>query len=358
MSEKRALITGIGGQDGTYLSKFLLDKDYEVHGVVRRSSNHSNRNNLKHYLSEEEYVKLNIHEGDLADSIRMYGLVAEISPAEIYNLGAQSHVGTSFRGPQETLRVNTNGPLNLMEAIHAHGLSDRCRLYQASTSEMFGGTVGPQNEASTFMPSSPYAVSKQAAHSLVRIYRSGFDMFTCAGILFNHESPYRGHNFVTRKITMGLANIGVGKQELLELGNLDASRDWGHARDYVEAMWSMLQLDSPRDLVIGTDQSRTVRQFVQATLDRLSLEVEWRGHGVDEEVVCISVGNKQLTPHIQPGQTIIRVSRDFYRPLDDLNLCSDSSKAQKDIGWKTKTTFEQLVQEMVDSDLKLATQAS
>ena len=336
---KKALITGITGQDGSYLAEFLLEKGYDVHGVIRRSSV-DYRERIAHL---EGHPHFHLHYGDLSDSMSILSVVSTVRPDEIYNLAAQSHVQVSFDVPEFTADVDATGVLRVLEAVRLSGLKDTCRIYQASTSELYGKVEEvPQNENTPFHPYSPYAVAKQYGFWIVKEYREAYNMFCCSGILFNHESERRGETFVTRKITLAAARIAQGKQDKLYLGNLSSLRDWGYARDYVECMWLILQNDKPADFVIATGEQHSVREFCQLAFHDVGIELEFVGEGMNEK------GIDKAT-----GKTVIEVSPDFYRPTDVLNLCGDPSKAKRELGWNpTKTTFEQLVKIMVDHDMK------
>ena len=336
---KKALITGITGQDGSYLAEFLLEKDYDVHGVIRRSSV-DYRERIAHL---EGHPHFHLHYGDLSDSMSILSVVSTVRPDEIYNLAAQSHVQVSFDVPEFTADVDATGVLRVLEAVRLSGLKDTCRIYQASTSELYGKVEEvPQNENTPFHPYSPYAVAKQYGFWIVKEYREAYNMFCCSGILFNHESERRGETFVTRKITLAAARIAQGKQDKLYLGNLSSLRDWGYARDYVECMWLILQNDKPEDFVIATGEQHSVREFCQLAFHDVGIELEFVGEGMNEK------GIDKAT-----GKTVIEVSPDFYRPTDVVNLWGDPSKAKSELGWNpTKTTFEQLVKIMVDHDMK------
>lgn len=336
---KKALITGITGQDGSYLAEFLLEKGYDVHGVIRRSSV-DYRERIAHL---EGHPHFHLHYGDLSDSMSILSVVSTVRPDEIYNLAAQSHVQVSFDVPEFTADVDATGVLRVLEAVRLSGLKDTCRIYQASTSELYGKVEEvPQNENTPFHPYSPYAVAKQYGFWIVKEYREAYNMFCCSGILFNHESERRGETFVTRKITLAAARIAQGKQDKLYLGNLSSLRDWGYARDYVECMWLILQNDKPEDFVIATGEQHSVREFCQLAFHDVGIELEFIGEGMNEK------GIDKAT-----GKTVIEVSPDFYRPTDVVNLCGDPSKAKRELGWNpTKTTFEQLVKIMVDHDMK------
>jgi|UniRef100_UPI004028D058 GDPmannose 4,6-dehydratase len=336
---KKALITGITGQDGSYLAEFLLEKGYDVHGVIRRSSV-DYRERIAHL---EGHPHFHLHYGDLSDSMSILSVVSTVRPDEIYNLAAQSHVQVSFDVPEFTADVDATGVLRVLEAVRLSGLKDTCRIYQASTSELYGKVEEvPQNENTPFHPYSPYAVAKQYGFWIVKEYREAYNMFCCSGILFNHESERRGETFVTRKITLAAARIAQGKQDKLYLGNLSSLRDWGYARDYVECMWLILQNDKPEDFVIATGEQHSVREFCQLAFHDVGIELEFVGEGMNEK------GIDKAT-----GKTVIEVSPDFYRPTDVVNLWGDPSKAKSELGWNpTKTTFEQLVKIMVDHDMK------
>ena len=336
---KKALITGITGQDGSYLAEFLLEKGYDVHGVIRRSSV-DYRERIAHL---EGHPHFHLHYGDLSDSMSILSVVSTVRPDEIYNLAAQSHVQVSFDVPEFTADVDATGVLRVLEAVRLSGLKDTCRIYQASTSELYGKVEEvPQNENTPFHPYSPYAVAKQYGFWIVKEYREAYNMFCCSGILFNHESERRGETFVTRKITLAAARIAQGKQDKLYLGNLSSLRDWGYARDYVECMWLILQNDKPEDFVIATGEQHSVREFCQLAFHDVGIELEFVGEGMNEK------GIDKAT-----GKTVIEVSPDFYRPTDVVNLWGDPSKAKCELDWNpTKTTFEQLVKIMVDHDMK------
>ena len=336
---KKALITGITGQDGSYLAEFLLEKGYDVHGVIRRSSV-DYRERIAHL---EGHPHFHLHYGDLSDSMSILSVVSTVRPDELYNLAAHSHVQVSFDVPEFTADVDATGVLRVLEAVRLSGLKDTCRIYQASTSELYGKVEEvPQNENTPFHPYSPYAVAKQYGFWIVKEYREAYNMFCCSGILFNHESERRGETFVTRKITLAAARIAQGKQDKLYLGNLSSLRDWGYARDYVECMWLILQNDKPEDFVIATGEQHSVREFCQLAFHDVGIELEFVGEGMNEK------GIDKAT-----GKTVIEVSPDFYRPTDVVNLWGDPSKAKCELGWNpTKTTFEQLVKIMVDHDMK------
>ena len=337
---KKALITGITGQDGSYLAELLLGKGYEVHGLKRRSSSF-NTGRIEHLLDNPMFK---LHDGDLADSTNLTRLVKEIQPDEIYNLAAQSHVKVSWDCPEFTAETDAVGTLRLLEAIRINGLEKKTKFYQASTSELFGLIQEPiQSEKTPFYPRSPYGVAKMYSYWIVVNYRESFGMFACNGILFNHESPRRGETFVTRKITMAAARISLGMQEKLSLGNLNAKRDWGHAKDYVEGMWRILQNDKPEDFVLATGTTTSIRDFVTMTFKELGIEIEWRGTGVDEKGI-----NKAT------GKVIVDVDPQFFRPAEVELLLGDSTKARTKLGWKPTYDLQMLCHEMVESDLDLA----
>ena len=336
---KKALITGVTGQDGSYLSEFLLAKGYEVHGVIRRSSVDF-RERIAHL---EGAPNFHLHYGDLCDSSSIFQVVSQVKPDEIYNLAAQSHVQVSFDSPEFTADIDATGVLRVLEAVRLCGLAKTCRIYQASTSELYGKVEEvPQNEKTPFHPYSPYAVAKQYGFWIVKEYREAYGMFACSGILFNHESERRGETFVTRKITLAAARIAQGKQDRLYLGNLDSLRDWGYAKDYVECMWLILQNKTPEDFVIATGVQHSVREFATLAFREAGIELEFKGEGVDEK------GYDKAT-----GKCVIEVSPDFYRPTDVVNLWGDPTKAKTELGWNpTKTTFEELVRIMVKHDME------
>ena len=343
MKNKIALITGITGQDGAYLAEFLLKKGYEVHGIKRRSSsfNTSRIDNLYQDPHSED-VKFYLHYGDMTDATNLIGLMQKINPDEVYNLAAQSHVQVSFETPEYTANADGLGTLRLLEAIKLLNLTKKVKFYQASTSELYGNTLSiPQNEDTPFSPRSPYAAAKLYAYWITVNYRSAYDIFACNGILFNHESPVRGETFVTRKITRAVAAIKLGLQDKLYIGNLEAKRDWGHAKDYVEGMWMMLQQDKADDYVLATGESNTVREFIETAFLQINEVIEWKGTGVSE------IGYSKNTK-----KELIEVDKRYFRPTEVNYLMGDSSKAQKILGWKAKIKFEELVKEMVNEDLK------
>ncbi len=342
---KRALITGITGQDGAYLAELLLEKGYEVHGIKRRASSF-NTDRIDHLYQDPhgQRVRLHLHYGDLTDATNLIRIIQQVQPDEIYNLAAQSHVAVSFETPEYTANADALGTLRLLEAIRILGLTDRTRFYQASTSEMFGKVQEtPQRETTPFYPRSPYGAAKVYAYWITVNYREAYGMFACNGILFNHESAVRGETFVTRKITRGLARIHEGLDDCLYLGNLDARRDWGHARDFVRAQWLMLQQDQPDDFVIATGEQHSVREFCERVAALLGTRLEWRGSGVQEEGVAADT-----------GRVLIRVDPRYFRPTEVDTLLGDPAKARRLLGWEPQIGFEQLVQEMVAEDLAIA----
>lgn len=340
--KKVALITGITGQDGSYLTELLLEKGYEVHGIIRRHSS-INTSRIDHLFENPEIgnKSLFLHYGDLTDSSNLNRLIEKIRPNEIYNLAAQSHVAVSFEVPEYTAEVTGVGTLRLLDAIRETGLN--CKFYQASTSELFGGLpdTAPQSEKTPFYPKSPYGVAKLYSYWITVNYRESYDLFACNGVLFNHESPRRGETFVTRKITMAVASIMAGKQEKLSLGNLDAKRDWGFAGDYVEGMWRILQQEKPQDYVLATNETHTVREFVELAFAEVGIEIEWKGDGVEEK------GYDKAT-----GRLLVDVNPRYFRPAEVELLWGDSTKAEKELGWERKVSFKGLVSMMVDSDMK------
>ena len=327
---KKALISGISGQDGSYLAELLLDKGYEVHGIVRRSSS-INTKRIDHI-----YNKLHLHYGDLTDSTNLVGIIQNVKPTEIYNLGAQSHVKVSFETPEYTGQVDALGTLRILEAVKLLGMEDSVRIYQASTSELYGLVQEiPQKETTPFYPRSPYGVAKLYGYWIVKNYRESYGLHASSGILFNHESPRRGETFVTRKITRGLSRISTGEQDILYLGNLNSKRDWGHARDFVEAMWLMLQQDEPDDYVIATGEQYSVREFVEEAAPYFGMKIEWMGEGLDE------IGYDWNTK-----KAVIRVNPKYFRPAEVETLLGDASKAKEKLGWEPKISFNQLVEDM------------
>ncbi|MBO4665908.1 MAG: GDP-mannose 4,6-dehydratase [Paludibacteraceae bacterium] len=335
---KKALITGVTGQDGSYLSEFLLDKGYEVHGIIRRSSVDF-RERIAHLEGTPHF---HLHYADMSDSMSLVKLVGKVQPDEIYNLAAQSHVQVSFDSPEFTADVDAVGVLRVLEAVRTNHLEKSCRIYQASTSELYGKVEEvPQNENTPFHPYSPYAVAKLYGYWIVKEYREAYNMFCCSGILFNHESERRGETFVTRKITLAAARIAQGKQDKLYLGNLSSLRDWGYAKDYVECMWLILQHPTPEDFVIATGVQHSVREFATLAFKHVGINLRWEGEGVNEKGIA------------EDGRVLVEVSEDFYRPTDVVNLWGDPSKAKRELGWNpSKTTFEELVKLMVEADMR------
>ncbi len=342
---RRALITGITGQDGAYLAEFLLGKGYEVHGIKRRASLF-NTDRIDH-LYQDPHVPgahMRLHYGDLTDSTNLIRVIQQVQPDEIYNLAAQSHVAVSFETPEYTANADAIGTLRILEAIRILELEKKTRFYQASTSEMFGQVQEiPQRETTPFYPRSPYGVAKLYAHWITVNYREAYGLFACSGILFNHESPIRGETFVTRKITRGLARIHEGLEQCLYLGNMDALRDWGHARDYVRAQWLMLQQDAPEDFVIATGEQHSVREFVSRSAQLLGWDIQWRGEGVAEEGVDRA-----------SGRVLVKVDPRYFRPAEVETLLGDPGKAKAKLGWAPEVSFDQLVREMVETDLEIA----
>lgn len=362
---KKALITGITGQDGAYLAEFLLRKGYEVHGVKRRASLF-NTDRIDHlyqdpHASERHFI---LHYGDLSDSSNLVRIMQEVKPDEVYNLAAQSHVQVSFESPEYTADVDALGALRLLEAIRIAALTDHTRFYQASTSELFGLVREmPQTEKTPFYPRSPYACAKLYAYWITVNYREAYGMYACNGILFNHESPIRGETFVTRKITRALARILLGLASCLHLGNMNARRDWGHARDYVEMQWLMLQQEQPEDFVIATGRQFSVRDFVNVAAADLGLSLEWRGEGVNETATVTAIDadraaqaaqGKEVVIKVRVGDVIVRVDPRYFRPTEVETLLGDPARAQAKLGWKPRTTFEEMVEEMTRHDLQLA----
>ena len=350
-----ALITGITGQDGSYLAELLLDKGYEVHGIKRRSSS-LNTQRLDHIYQDlhDDNLNLKLHYGDLTDSSNLIRIIQEVRPDEIYNLGAQSHVAVSFDSPEYTADVDALGALRILEAIRILGLEKKTRYYQASTSELYGEVQeSPQTETTPFNPQSPYAVAKLYAYWIVENYRKAYGIFACNGILFNHESPRRGETFVTRKITRGLTNIAVGLEKCLYMGNIDALRDWGHARDYVRMQWMMLQQDYPEDFVIATGIQYSVRDFILWSAKELGLIIEFEGQGLNELGVVRKIQGDKC-PSLSIGDVIIKIDKRYFRPLEVETLLGDPTKAKKVLGWRPQVSAQEVCTEMVASDLELA----
>ena len=352
---KRALITGITGQDGSYLAELLLDKGYEVHGIKRRSSS-LNTQRIDHIYQDphEDDPDLILHYGDLTDSSNLTRIMREVQPDEVYNLGAQSHVAVSFETPEYTTEVNANGALRLLEAIRSLGLEKKTRFYQASTSELYGLVQEtPQTAETPFHPRSPYAVAKMYAYWITVNYREAYGIYACNGILFNHESPRRGETFVTRKITRGLANIAQGLEECLYMGNIDALRDWGHAKDYVRMQWMMLQQDVAEDFVIATGVQYSVRQFITWSAAELGITLRFEGAGVDEYAVVDSVIGEDA-PAVSPGDVVMRIDPQYFRPAEVETLLGSPAKAKKKLGWEPQITAQEMCAEVVANDLKVA----
>ena len=348
---RTALITGITGQDGSYLAELLLEKGYDVHGTIRRSSVDF-RERIAHLEGKPHF---HLHYADLGDSMSVLGVIGKVRPDEIYNLAAQSHVQVSFDSPEFTADVDAVGVLRILEAVRQLGMTETCRIYQASTSELYGKVEEvPQNENTPFHPYSPYAVAKQYGFWIVKEYREAYNMYCCSGILFNHESERRGETFVTRKITLAAARISQGLQDCLYLGNMDSLRDWGYAKDYVECMWLILQQEKPEDFVIATGVQHSVREFTDLAFKHAGIELEFQGEGIDEVGVVKSIDQELSTVHCQLsiGDVVVRVSPDFYRPTDVVNLWGDPTKAKAKLGWNpNKTSFEELVKLMVEHDI-------
>jgi GDPmannose 4,6-dehydratase len=351
--KKCALITGVTGQDGAYLAEFLLAKGYEVHGIKRRASSF-NTDRIDHLYQDPHVAGRDfiLHYGDMTDSTNLIRVVQEVQPDEIYNLAAQSHVAVSFETPEYTANTDAIGPLRLLEAIRLLKLTDRTRFYQASTSELYGLVQEmPQNEKTPFYPRSPYAAAKLYAYWIAVNYREAYGMFACNGILFNHESPIRGETFVTRKITRALARIKIGLQDTLHLGNIDAKRDWGHARDFIEAQWLILQQDTPDDYVIATGEQYSVREFVEAAVKHLGIGIAWEGQGIDE-IGRVVTNEGDTGP--KPGDVIIRIDPRYFRPTEVATLLGDASRARQKLNWKPRISFARLVEEMVTEDFAQA----
>jgi GDPmannose 4,6-dehydratase len=350
---KKALITGVTGQDGAYLSELLLEKGYEVHGIKRRSSLF-NTDRIDHLYQDphEEKVRFKLHYGDLSDSTNLIRLIQEIQPDEIYNLGAMSHVKVSFDAPEYAADIDGVGTLRILEAVRILGLTEKTRIYQASTSELYGLVQEvPQSETTPFYPRSPYAVAKMYAYWITVNYREAYNMFACNGILFNHESPLRGETFVTRKITRAVAKIGLGLQDRIYLGNLDAKRDWGHAKDYVEAMWRILQQDEPEDFVIATGVTTTVRDFVKMSFKEIGVELAFTGEGIDEIGTVVASTNPKYP--VKVGTVVVSVDAAYFRPTEVELLIGDPTKSKTKLGWEPKYDLEMLCSEMVASDIEL-----
>ena len=342
MADKKvALITGITGQDGAYLAEFLLNKNYIVHGIKRRTSL-INTDRIDHLFEDPKHQNIDffLHHGDMTDSLSLIHIMQKTKPDEVYNLAAQSHVQVSFEEPEYTANSDAIGPLRILEAINILGLQKKTKFYQASTSELYGLVQEtPQKETTPFYPRSPYGVAKLYAYWITVNYREAYNLFACNGILFNHESPIRGETFVTRKITLALSRIKLGQQDSLWLGNINAKRDWGHAEDYVEAMWLMLQQETPQDFVIATGHQYSVREFVEKVALKLEMPITWQGEGLDEKGIF-------------NGKTIVQINAKYYRPAEVETLLGDATKAKTELGWEPKISFDQLVDEMVEADMK------
>jgi GDPmannose 4,6-dehydratase len=350
---KKALITGITGQDGAYLAELLLEKGYEVHGIKRRSSLF-NTNRIDHLYQDphEKDIRFKLHYGDLSDSMNLTRIIQEVQPDEIYNLGAMSHVKVSFDTPEYTANVDGLGTLRILEAVRLLGLTEKTRIYQASTSELYGLVQQvPQNEKTPFYPRSPYGVAKLYAYWITVNYREAYNMFACNGILFNHESPIRGETFVTRKITRAASRIALNMQETLFLGNLDARRDWGHAKDYVEAMWLMLQQDKAEDYVIATGITTSVRDFVKMAFSEVGINIAFRGKGIEEEGFIVSCSNPDF--QLAEGKVVVKIDPEYHRPTEVDLLIGDATKCREKLSWKPKYNLAQLVQEMIAADVAL-----
>ena len=355
MSNKVALITGITGQDGSYLAELLLAKGYEVHGIKRRASSF-NTTRIDHIYQDPhvDNSQFKLHYGDLSDTSNLTRIIQQVQPDEIYNLGAQSHVAVSFESPEYTADIDGTGTLRLLEAIRILGMQNKTRFYQASTSELYGLVQEiPQKETTPFYPRSPYAVAKLYAYWITVNYREAYGMYACNGILFNHESPRRGETFVTRKITRGLANIAQGLESCLYMGNLDALRDWGHAKDYVRMQWMMLQQERPQDYVIATGVQYSVRQFIQKAADRLGITLRFEGKA-EQECACVEAIQGDQAPGVKVDDVILRIDPRYYRPTEVETLLGDPGKAKTDLGWIPEITLDEMVQEMVTHDLDLA----
>jgi GDPmannose 4,6-dehydratase len=339
---KKAIITGITGQDGAYLAELLLNKGYEVHGVKRRTSM-LNTHRIDHLYKDphKKGVKMFMHYGDLTDSSNLIRIIQEVQPDEIYNLAAQSHVKVSFEQPEYTANVDGIGTLRLLEAIRILDMTEKTRIYQASTSELYGKVVEtPQSEKTPFYPRSPYAAAKLYAYWIIVNYREAYNMFASNGILFNHESPNRGENFVTRKITRGIARISLGIQEKIYMGNIDAKRDWGHAKDYVEGMWLIMQHNKPDDFVLATGETHTVREFIELSCNEVGIDIEWKGSGVDEKGI-----DKET------GKVIIEIDSRYFRPTEVDILLGNPEKARRELGWKSNHSFKELIKDMIQADI-------
>ena len=352
---KKALITGITGQDGSYLAELLLEKGYEVHGIKRRSSMF-NTQRVDHIYEDPhvEHQRFKLHYGDLTDTSNIIRLLSEVEPDEVYNLGAQSHVAVSFESPEYTVDVDGVGALRLLEGIRILGLEKKTKFYQASTSELYGLVQEtPQKETTPFYPRSPYAAAKLYSYWITVNYREAYGMFACNGILFNHESPRRGETFVTRKITRGLANIALGFEDCLYMGNIDALRDWGHAKDYVRMQWMMLQQDEPHDFVIATGKQYSVREFIDWSAKALGITLEFRGSGIDEVGTVVAIDGDKA-PNVEVGQDIVKIDERYFRPSEVETLLGDPTKAKEMLGWEPEITVQEMCVEMVEADYLIA----
>ncbi len=353
---KKALITGITGQDGAYLAEFLLNKDYRVHGIKRRSSSF-NTYRVDHLYQDphEKGVRFSMHYGDLTDSTNIIRIIQEVEPDEIYNLGAQSHVQVSFETPEYTAQSDAIGTLRILEALRILNMTDKVRFYQASTSELYGKVQKvPQDEETMFYPRSPYGVAKLYAYWITVNYREAYGMFACNGILFNHESPVRGETFITRKVTRAASRIALGLQDKLFIGNLDAKRDWGHAKDYVVAQWLILQQDKPDDYVIATGKQYSVRELCTLAFARIGITLEWKGSGVDEKGIVAGIQDAREELKVKPGDVLVLIDPRYFRPTEVETLLGNPAKAKRELGWEAKITFEDMIAEMIDHDLEEA----
>ena len=356
MTQKIALITGVTGQDGSYLAEFLLEKGYKVHGIKRRSSLF-NTQRVDHIYQDlhEQDPDFILHYGDLTDSSNLVRIIQEIQPDEIYNLGAQSHVAVSFESPEYTADVDAMGTLRLLEAIRILKLENKTKFYQASTSELYGKVQEvPQKETTPFYPRSPYAAAKLYAYWIIVNYREAYGIYACNGILFNHESPRRGETFVTRKITRGLANIGFGLEDCLYMGNIDSLRDWGHAKDYVRMQWMMLQQEKPDDYVIATGVQYSVREFIEKSAAYMGVTLDWSGEGVDEIATVAVIEDNEKCPGLKVGQVIVRIDPRYFRPTEVDTLLGDPSKAKQELGWEPEITLDEMIAEMMHYDIREA----
>jgi len=352
MKIKKALITGITGQDGSYLAEFLLKKNYIVHGIKRKSSSFNTQRIDKIFNNKKYRKKFLLHYGDLTDTNSLNDIIKKVVPDEIYNFAAQSHVGVSFQMPEYTSNVNSLGTLRILESIRSLGLERKIKFYQASTSELYGEIQEKkQSEKTKFYPKSPYASSKLFSYWITKNYRESYNMFACNGILFNHESPRRGETFVTRKITMGLSKIIIGSEKCLYLGNIYSKRDWGHARDYVEMCWKILQHKKPDDFVIATEKQYSVKFFIERCFKYLGIKIKWKGKGLNEVAKVISFEKKRY-PHLKVNQIVIKIDKKYFRPNEVENLIGNTSKARKIFKWKPKIGIDQLIKEMLDTDLR------